>query len=190
MCWSVAASTGTADEASRDSMIFGRRPQAAVVVDTGNPVSPEQTFGPEDAIVSLLPSARKGSYSLRYHVPPRPMDPEDSSTLEVRYLVDDADLARVVVVLKKYHITNPSAGELAQIVAVFDSNDQFPVASPEFQTNRVDFDDELTDDNFAYFIEALLISNREPPPFPTVTAPGSPLRGPAIAGIRICTRFT
>ena len=103
MCWSVAASTGTADEAARDSIIFGRRPQAAVLIDSGNPgrVSLEQGFGPEDAIVSLRTTARKGSYSIRYHVPPRPIpDPQDFSTLTVRYLVDDADLAQVIVILK------------------------------------------------------------------------------------------
>jgi hypothetical protein len=144
--------------------------------------------------VSLRSTAPKGEYSIRYHVPRRPrfIPTEDvegdidlrrelENDLEVRYLIDKADYARVVVMLKKYSLEAPPAGEVAQIVAVFDSNDH--PESPQFQSQKVRFNDELDDPGFAYFIEALLIRN---PKLPLPDAPGGPLRGPALAAIRIC----
>jgi hypothetical protein len=115
------------------------------------------------------------------------VDLRDFQTLRVRYLVDDSTLARVVVILKKYSLNAPPAEERAEIVAVFDSNGH--PASSEFQTQSVRFDDDLNESNFAYFMEALLISEREPSRF-TIEFPGGKLRGPALAAIEICSVIT
>ena len=193
--WTVAASTGVADEQSRSFFVFGRLPPEPVLapiggVPTALAFTSSEHFGTEDSVVSLVKNAQKGSYNLRYHVPLEPItELADFQKLEVRYLVDDIELSRVVVLLKKFSLVSPASSERAQILAVLDSKDHN--AMDTFQLQSTNFDDGLNDPNFAYFIEALLINNREPPPFGSpISLPSSKRPSPAIAAIRLSTVIT
>ena len=194
--WTVAASTGIADEESRRFLVFGRLPPEPVLAPIGGVPSPlaftsSEDFGTEDSVVSLVNNAQKGSYGIRYHVPLEPITQlRDRQTLfmQVRYLVDDLELGRVVVLLKKYSFVSPPSSERAQILSVFDSKDQAP--SNSFQLRGVSFEDDLNDPDFAYFIEALLINNKEPSPFGSgISLPNSTHPSPAIAAIRLATEM-
>jgi hypothetical protein len=186
-CWSAAASTGTVDETARNFVVIGRFPRTDIISGGTPPsFSDSRIYGFGDAIISLTPNAPKGAYSVRYNVTPVPDPIPGKQFLQVRYLVEDHDAARVVVLLKKYNLSDPPADELAEIVSVFDSRDH-PL-SPEFQlgTATKDVEGGFNFVRNAYFMEALLIKDQDPPVFPLpVFGPGTHT-SPALAAVRIC----
>ena len=189
-CWSAAASTGTVDERAQNFIRLGRLPGIASFGGGNAPdFADPRFFGAGDSIISLVPNVPKGAYSVRYGVIPVG-DPTrgDTTFLEVRYLVDNHDAGRLVVLLKKYNLASPPSGEVAEIIAVFDSQNHAP--SPKFQlqssSTREDFD--FLEN--AYFVEALLINTKDPPLFPLPTLDDGKHPSPALAAVRVCRRGT
>ena len=185
-CWTVAASIGTVDEEDRDFINLGRRrPKFDLTPGGSEKESPSfknsGIFGSQDAIVALTSNAPKGTYSVRYHISPEPgLFTGDQLALRVRYLVDDKKLGQVVVMFKKYNLESPPPGEIAEIIAVFDS--KIHPASSEFQLHDISFNEDLDFSKNAYFVEALLINDREPT-IPTVLGK---IHGPALGAISLC----
>lgn len=187
-CWTTAGSAGTVDEINLDDIRLGRRqPPLVLIADGVTPSFASIFFRFEDAVVSLRSNHPTGTASIRYNVTAvNGLLHFNGVQLKVRYSVGRNPEARVVVILKRQAINASTTQESAQVMAILDSQ-TFPFGD-DFQVRTVSERGTFDFDEFAYWVEAILISRLEPAfPPPLVGIPGAPLVGPAISVIQICS---
>jgi hypothetical protein len=219
-CWSAVGATATADQRSRNFIVRG--PAAASVVvgsptsggSTTPPLGPGvavgDTFGFQDHMVSLSPSAPAGTYFLRYSVVPTSYfdNIPDNNQVTAIVFVQDNKRDRVVVQLKeiRYRTTSVPLDPKPEIktVALIDTNNdfRFPDGVPSglfvslvsglftlTATREIPILDSppFSGIQFVqYYLEVMLITNRDPPVF---APPTEHIRGPALALVEVCPRF-
>lgn len=188
-CWSVVGSAGTIDGPA-DTYVLGI-PIGFFIPPEEDPLSFNLLNLSFDGVASIRANIEKTNASIRFNIGSLPEVSTQAKVLRVRYLVTDKRKQRLLVILKKYSLSQPPASETAEVVKIFDSN-AF-AASPDFQTHSVNLprDPALgTFDfaNYAYFIEAVFIrSGFEQPNLPQVPN-NQKHAAPALGIVSICDR--
>ena len=180
----------------------------------GPAVSKGQTFGLRDHMVSLKSSAPAGTHILRYSsVPTSYFDSVPDHLLSAFIFVQDNKRDRVVVQLKeiRYRTTavpidpKPQVKTIALVDSAFDPfnfqdnvpSGQFVVLHDPFAiagTTQIPIPDSppfVGREFVHYYLEVMLITNREPPAKPPIV--GGPIgqgsgeiKGPALALVALC----
>lgn len=184
-CWSVVGSAGTID-GNAERYILGT-PIGTFFPPTEDPLSFNLLNLSHDGVASIR--GENTNASIRYNVSYIPERRPYGKILQVRYLVNDKQNQRLIVILKKYRMQSPPNPEAAEVVKIFDSNN-FP-ASPTFQTQYVDI--QTNNDvgifdfaNNAFFLEAFFIKSRSGGGSDNPTIPNQSHQAPALGMISIC----
>jgi len=184
-CWSVVGSAGTID-GNAEGYILGT-PIGIFFPPTEDPLSFNLLNLSHDGVASIR--GENTNASIRYNVSYIPERRPYGKILQVRYLVNDKQKQRLIVILKKYRMQGPPNPEAAEVVKIFDSNN-FP-ASPTFQTQYVDIQ---TNNEFgifdfannAFFLEAMFIRTSSGGGPGTPQIPVQSHQAPALGMISIC----
>jgi hypothetical protein len=214
-CWSAVGATAVTDEQSRDFVVRGAIPGPPVVVadaprSLGPAVAVGSQFGFQDHMVSLKASAPAGTYVLRYSaVPTSYFDAAQNNMMDAVVYVEDNTRDRIVIQLKeiRYRTTavpidpQPEVRTVALIDTAHDPwHFRGDVPSGQFLTlhsnlftltahRRIPIPESppfLGREFVQYYVEVMLITNREPPIVPDVAIPTGQVRGPALALITVC----